>query len=172
MSYVINKLVTDLCPTKPRARWVAEKVLNIPPALIASHSRNLGLLVYKVYFSIKPTDNKYVTAYNSARCDLIAELIPTVYDKIEPISIAYEPEGNLQYWLASTVLLFSDEELVALCGIHPDNVDEPTYEYIPLLRSSYRFLRKLKLQDPALQGWHRARHVMLRYFLDAVYHEI
>lgn len=172
MSFVRTKLWTDLCPTKPKTRWVAEKVLNIPPALITKHSKDLASLIYAVYHTIGPSDNKYVTAYNAARCDLVADWVRPPMDDLPPVGIAHEPEGDLSYWLISHVLLFSDNEAAALGGIPIDQVDEPGYEYVPIIKSSYRVLKGIHLQDQVLQHWHRSRHIMIRYFLDAVYHEL
>ena len=170
--YVPNKLWGDLEPTNPKALWVATKVLALPPELIEAHRRNLPSLIYQVFFGLGATDNKYVTAFNGARVDLIASLIPPVDDNERAITIASSPEGDISHWLCTHVLLFSDIEISVLCNIGVDYLEDPGRDLLPLVKSCYTTLKKIKLQDPVLQRWHRQRHLMIRYYLDAVYHEL
>lgn len=152
--------------------WVARNVLSIPDELIKVHRSNLASLIYRIYYTLGPSENSYVTKYNAARADLIVSLVKPVDEDERAIAIASTPEGDLSYWLASHVLLFSDTELSVLCNISVDHLDNPGRDLIPLVKTAYSTLRKIQLKEPLLQNWHRARHIMIRYFLDAVYHEI
>ena len=170
--YHENKVWSDLMPSSSKSLWVASKVLCIPDELIMEHRSNLVSLIWRAYFGIRRSENDYVTKFNAARCDLVAEIIPCVDDDERIIPIGHEPEGDISYWLATHVLRFTDIELCALCNVPMDNVDDPGRDLIPLIKSCYRILRKIKLDDPLLQHWHRSRHLLLRYYLDAVYHEL
>jgi hypothetical protein len=148
-------------------------VLNIPPAILDVHP-DLGSLVWEVYFGLKSHENKYVTKWNAARADLILEYIPML-DEVDierTLEVSSEPQGDVSYWLMSDVLLFPDFEMAALAGIDIEDVEDPAYALVPVLKSCYGILHKIKLQDLASQNWHRSRHIMVRYFLDAVYHEL
>lgn len=170
MSYVRTKMWSDLEPTKPMPLWVCRNVLHLSPNLISEHRSNLPSLIYRVFYGLGPSDNKYITAWNAARADLIAEWISPPDDDERIIHIPSEPDGDLAYWLAHEVLLYEDLEIETLTGVF--DVQEGGYELVPLIKSSYRVLKKIKLQTPILQRWHRSRHIMIRYFLDAVYHEL
>jgi len=93
-------------------------------------------------------------------------------DDDRTLEIASNPQGDLSYWLMSEVLLFPDLELSALAGIDIEDIEDPGYALVPIIKSCRYILRDIKLRDPVIQNWHRSRHVMLRYFLDAVFHEI
>lgn len=170
--YIEQRLWSELEVTKPMVLWVASVLLRIPPELIAKHRRRLPSLIYQVYMSFGWHENKYVMTYNAARADLTAKIVPPPVDDEPLIRIDTEPEGDTSYWLASHVLGFKDEEIAVLCGISEDSLQDPKRDILPLLKSAYRILKKIKLKDPDVQQWHRSRHIMLRYFLDAEYHEI
>jgi hypothetical protein len=172
MSYLENKIWSDLIPSSSHQLWIASVVLGIPDELIEVHRKDLVNLIWRVYFGLGRSENDYVTKFNAARCDLIADTIRTTDGDDRIIPIAYEPEGDISYWLASHVLRFTDQELAALCDISIEDVDDPGRALIPVVKSCYRKLRKIKLDDPVLQNWHRSRHLLIRYFLDAVYHEL
>ena len=170
--FVHNKLWSDLEPTKPMVVWVARNVLALPDELIVKHRRNLPSLIYRVFHGLKPSENSYVTKYNAARADIIAELVNPVDGYERAITIASDPEGDISYWLCSHVLLFSDLEISVLCNISTSFLESPGRDLLSLVKECYKILRKIHLQDPLIQHWHRQRHIMIRYFLDAVYHEI
>ena len=172
MSYIHNKMWSDLEPTKPVALWVCQNVLHLSPFLISEHRGHLNELVYRVFYGLGASTNKYVTAWNAARADLIVEWIDPPHDDGPIIHIPSEPDGDIAYWLVSEVLLFEDIEIEALTGVDVDDVQEGGYALVPLIKSCYRELKKIKLQTPILQRWHRARHIMIRYYLDAEFHEI
>lgn len=175
MSYIVNKLHTDLVPEPSIIRWIAEKVLVIPPALITRYKGDLLGLIYRVFYSLGPSENKYITTLNGAKADLIVAKIraPFIVFDDQPIHLfSTEPSGDLPYWILNQLLLFSDYEISVLCGIPQDEVEVSTYELIPLIKACYRILRRIKLSDPDYQAWHRARHILVRYFLDAEFHEL
>jgi len=170
--YVEHKMWSDLEVTSPVDMWVASRLLNIPPELISKYRRTLPSLIYRVFFSLEYNENSYVTAYNGSRADVIAEIIEPVDDDKRIIRIDSEPLGDISYWLASHVLRFSDLEISVMCSVPLDNIRDPDRDLLPLIKSCYRILKKEKLSNPLLQHYHRSRHLMIRYYLDAVYHEL
>lgn len=172
MSYLERHLWDDLDVTSPKHLWVAECLLRIPSELIEVHRKNLNSLIYKVYFSMGSHENSYVTKYNAARCDLITKLIVPPQENEGIVRIATEPEGDSSYWLCTHVLGFTDIELSVLCDIDVDQLEQPMAALLPLLKRCYRLLQRVKLNDPLMQHYHRSRHLMIRYYLDAEYHEI
>lgn len=168
-SYVETKIWRELTISDPVEFWVLRKLLRASTGII--DYANPRETIYRIYHGLGPSNNPYLTKYNAARGDLIVQLIPYP-DKVDEriIPIEHEPSDDISYWLATHVLGYSDDELKALCS--PFDPDDIRRELIPLIKLTYRRLRVVKLKDPYLQNFHRARHLMIRYYLDAVYHEI
>ncbi len=162
----------DLEPKKPLTLWVAQKVLCLSPGLIAEHRHELPKLIYQVYYGLEASDNKYITKWNAACADLIVEWVTPPVDDVSTIRIPREPYGDLAYWIAHDVLLLEDLELHALTGIPIDDIQHGGYHLIPVIKKCRKILSQIRLQSRVLQNWHKARHVMIRYFLDAEFHEL
>jgi hypothetical protein len=171
--YVENFIWQDLEITKPRTLWVAERLLRIPPELIAKHRRGLPSLIYRVFFSLEAHENEYITKYNAARADLVVNLINYGDTTGPAIHIDSEPSEDISYWLCSHVLGFTDMEIAVLCNIDIDAIHQPGRDLLPLVKSAYVHLKLIKFrQDPLMQHFHRSRHLMIKHYLDVVYHEL
>lgn len=168
--FIEARIVDELWMGDDKEMWVASKVLRIPPVLIEMNLDNMRQLIYRAYDSLGPHEDKYIEEFNMARAELVSTIIdpPDQIDK-RIIAIETEPTDDISWWLATHVLGYTPEELQVLCGkFDEDNIER---ELIPLIKENYKILRKIHMSDPVLQRWHRYRHVMINYFLDAIYHD-
>lgn len=140
-----------------------------------SHSR----IIYGCYARFDLTRDKWIDKYNSARADLIAHLIDP--PKKDPYTVPYDPSipGDPTYWFVTRAFGFTHEELEKLCPgfwTFQDTISMEYRTFIPLLKYMYRTWQKspikYRIEDEYLSAFYNARHSLLRYYLDAVYHEI
>jgi hypothetical protein len=143
---------------------------------------NLAEIVYWLQPNLGPVEDdpaaKYLNSWNSARSDLVCKIVPlprnwstTLMPHQELFGkdwLMLKPKGDISYWLATYLLGFDDKELEVLC---PDaRSDEP--QLLSLLVSCYRRLKEVRIKNLDLYTYHRSRYLLLRYYLDAVYHAI
>lgn len=185
-NYVTNKLWSELEPTSPRAEWVLRTMFRFESSEIFEAKELDGGIENAVYlcqakldrFYDGETDHKYLNAWNSARADLIPQLVklPFACPVYNVGGVQIEPPVGIAYWLATYLLGFNSKELKVFC---PDL----SGDLIPLLVCCYRQMAKmpplkqqkeegLELDKYLLFHYHRTRYLLLKYYLDAVYHAI
>lgn len=169
-SFIDAKIIEELSPTEPVNLWVARTLLRIPETIV-SEADNINVLVYQAYDSLRAHENQYISNYNAARSELVTTLLPlqAKHEK-RVLAIQYEPIDDPSYWLATHVLGYTERELTLICGEFDH--DDIGNTLIPLIYKTYKSLKILKLDDPLWQYYHRSKHLMIRYYLDAVYHVI
>lgn len=176
--YIIHKIWDEIEPRKPTALWVLLTILRVPETVVMDHLQGrsdiqrLIELVFRYYNSLDRVGQKYIDAYNSARADLIASILTPPSDVGATLEVETQPSGDPSYWLASHVLGFSNKELTVLLGISHETLKEPGRSIVPLLLVAFKVLQKMKLGDELLQAYNRSRYLLLKYYLDAVYHEL
>jgi len=172
--YVEQRIWYDISPEdrEPPELWVARTVLKLDVTENITTER-LRTYIYSAYHSIRQVRGNELNHYNSARADLVAELIPP--PEKEPkgtIQVELEPSGDPSYWLATYVLGFSDHEASVLCNVAKDSLRDPARGLLPLLKAAIKVLKGLEFKDREyLTAYHRARYLLIRYYLDAHYYE-
>ena len=124
--------------------------------------------------SIGPTGNDYLDRYNSYRVDLVADLIdPPDTDLDIAVQVDYYPTGDLAYWIATHLLGLNDCELVQVGGVPLARLRQPNREILVFLRRIYGILqREIKPNHVVVGPWNHQRYLLIKYYLDFVYHVI
>lgn len=164
--YVEQKLWHDAAPNEGTDvdRWLVKNLLRIELPCSSSWKDTL----YAAQF--ERIEHKELDSYNSSRADLIAAWVDPPKEDPGKLKIDLEPKHvDPSYWLASYVLGFSDHEIKCLCNVSDPTT--PARALLPLLGAAVRTMKEVKVKDETLQAYHRARYILLRYYLDATYHE-
>ncbi len=175
-AYVINKIFSELEPSEPKGQWILSTLFRVPQEIINTltgyKKSNLPIQVYRYFAHLQITGDKYIDKYQSAKADLIASMIDPPAEDPGEVEYALTPPGDPSYWLCSYVLGFTDEEMTVLCGIPEEHLQDPRRELVPILKIAMDCLKTVKLEDAVLTEYHRSRYLLLRYYLDAYYHEL
>jgi len=185
--YVEKHLWNDMGPEqdapRPRMIWLLGSLLRTyhPKSLAMAKQITDSALVLRIYSCynyiepVEPTENEgehlALNKYNAARCDLIAEWVDPPAE-CGTRAIPYEPPGDVSHWLATHVLGYTDHHLIVLCNCLPSELENPGRKLLPIIKSSMKQLKGLEFRSNELTVYHRTRYRLLRYYLDAVYHEI
>lgn len=190
--YVHRHIIQDAAPEGVQTLWILRSVLRVTPTEepLKRPDGSISFVptpsyveqVYEGFHALRPIPStvrmddeakSYLDKWNSARADLIAEMIPPPSNLPSQIrEVSLYPEGDVSYWLAATLLGYTDREIGTFCGIKQDELSTPYRKIMPLLKMSYRELKRVQVGDPLLHAYTRTRHLLMRYYLDAVYHEI
>jgi hypothetical protein len=172
--YVEQKLWHEIAPEdkEPPELWVARYVLRLDVTENIT-TRRLRSYIYSAYHSIRQVDSPELNHYNSARADLVAEIItPPEEEPRGKMQVDLEPSGDPSYWLATYVLGFSEHEISVLCNVDRDSLQDPDRAILPLLKAAIKVLKGLEFKGKDyLTAYHRARYLLVRYYLDAHYYE-
>lgn len=178
--YVEQKLWFEIAPHEDDCLelWLVRYVLRISDMRrsVTGHTgrhqdtriEQLIDLLYSAQWDV--VGHKELDSYNSARADLIAAKVDPPAGDPGKLYVELEPKKqDPSYWLATYVLGFTPHEIRCLCNI--TDVEQPARGIVPLLNAAAKILKGVKLKDKDLQAYHRSRYILLRYYLDAVYHE-
>lgn len=154
--------------------WVLETVLGVDPLdNIPAVDHIYGC--YQQFKRFTPTGRDhfyYINKWNSARSDLVAELIPPPTTPVGAQYLSIQPTSDVSYWLCRTVYRLTDQELSIISGVPPTELDSPGNRLVPILRYLMKASQPLAIPHPTVHAFHRARYLMLRYYLDYHYHRI
>jgi len=168
--YLHSHIWKEIAPEADQTLWVAQKVLRLP----FEQANESG--IYGALASFYRLGKKELDRYNSSRSDLIAYMIDPPADDPELISIPLEPSSDPSLWLCSHLLGLSDTETSLLATgsqLTPaELVEMQPRVLVPILVNAQKILKGLKFKEELLTIYHRERYLLLRYYLDAVYHEI
>lgn len=165
IDYVRRHLWEELYPAPDPVRWVAERVMRIPPELVDTHP--LDQLIYEALHSIGPVANAYVNSFNSCRVDLAAEFVDPPSELCSTkVTVDYCPQGEEADWLIGHVFGFKPDELRALSVL----TMQDKLRFLLVIYARCR--QEIRPAHHVLARWHRVRYLVLRYYLDAKYHVI
>lgn len=146
--------------------WILDNVLALEPSPQILPAQQ----IYGAYTSFGHlSNNKYLNAWNSARADLIADLVPIPILIPSDITLSMEPDGDTSLWLCRTVLRFTDDELLQLAIVDLAN---PRRALLPVLHDSCRVLKEPPGSSILINHYHRTRYLLIRYYIDAQYHDL
>lgn len=192
--YVRNKLWLGIEPRQPLDLWILTEVFRIDERLISEMRQWVSMreVVYFLQTSLDVLEgddpaNKYLNAWNSARSDLVADLVtpPPTMDELTLNSVNPLPLGPQDIepalWMLVYLYGFKDREISVMC---PEYRWDPlsVRALMPLLKCINRRLQEMPIIREDFQAkdehqqllfhYHRTKYLLLRYYLDAVYHEL
>lgn len=190
--YIKYKIWHQIEPTLPVEDWIISNVLRIDATQLVPIQKMVPLtledkrvIIYQLQAFLRPTrgvfrgDKKYLDSWNSIRSDLIAEKVSLPQANMPPLfraeDLEIKPHGDISLWLAQNLFCFDEKELRVF--VPELNLSEPEHGRLlmPLLTSVFRRMEdvsKMKMKDELLQYYHRTRYLLLKFYLDAVYHQI
>lgn len=174
--FVINKIMSELEPTKPVGYWILEKMFRVPQPVINILTnyeiKNLPVQVYRYYAHLQPVGHEYLDRFNSARADLIASILDPPKEIPGKVEFELEPPGDPSHWLCTQILGFTDLELSVIGRIPEPQLKTPQRFLLPMLKVALDTLKGLKTQEELLTHYHRTRYRLIKFYLDAYYHAL
>lgn len=147
-------------------RFLINEVLRVEDVPGASDEQ----VIYAANSSFTLIDEVALNRWNSARSDLVAAWIDPPAQNIPRIPLQLQPPDGMfvGHWLLSYVLGYKDVVIEAM----KSNAfgDGEGMLYTSLIRDSAKVLKEMKVKDPALDVYHRARYLLIRFYLDSYFH--
>lgn len=188
--FIERTLWDRIKPGKRPPLWIGTKVLLLDHDLLVEHYRRGSIreLVYGAYHSISFTETEhnppsvvdpgteeqwYLNNWNSSRQDMTAEYVQPPHQDAQLVDVQVDtkPGGDLSLWLCHRLLGFTMQELSFMTLTEVD-LQEPRRGLVPILKGAHETLRRMRIRDPLVNAWNRQRYLLVRYYLDAIYHEL
>ena len=175
-AYVINKILSEIEPEEPVGQWILETLFRVPQPVINTltdfKAENLPTQVYRYYAHLQPVGHEYLDRFHSARADLIASILDPPESIPGKVEFDLEPPGDPSHWLCTQILGFTDYDLSILCRIPELQLETPQRMLLPMLLVALDTLRGLETHEELLTHYHRTRYRLIKFYMDAYYHEL